>query len=157
MAHPRCAGGSVVASDLTFRPMVAFLFSQSFASPPKIHPPKEGYLPHPGEMRQKEVGLQYLRTILVTLIHPPARNSSRVGQHLQLALGAAVALAASSLSPGSARAFNVIVGGTQYDVTTFTGSYNDNTSNFATAANSGVMPWWVKSNTAREFGNAVAG
>jgi hypothetical protein len=42
-------------------------------------------------------------------------------------------------------------------VTTFTGSYNDNTSNFATAANSGVMPWWVKSNTAREFGNAVAG
>jgi hypothetical protein len=108
-------------------------------------------------MRQKEVGLQYLRTILVTLIHPPARNSSRVGQHLQLALGAAVALAAISLSPGSARAFNVIVGGTQYDVTTFTGSYNDNTSNFATAANSGVMPWWVKSNTAREFGNAVAG
>ncbi|MFN7738713.1 MAG: hypothetical protein ACK5RA_00420, partial [Cyanobacteriota bacterium] len=135
--------------------MVAFLFSQSFASPPKIHPPKEGYLPHPGEMRQKEVGLQYLRTILVTLIHPPARNSSRVGQHLQLALGAAVALAASSLSPGSARAFNVIVGGTQYDVTTFTGTFIANSSKFALPPAPGVMPWFENPTLIDSFATAV--
>jgi hypothetical protein len=49
----------------------------------------------------------------------------------KLALGAAAALAAISLSPGSAQAFVVTVGGLQYDVTTFTGSYDANTSNFA--------------------------
>jgi hypothetical protein len=92
----------------------------------------------------------------VTFIHPPARHSSRLGQRLQGALGAAAALAAISLSPGSAQAYVVTVGGTQYDVTTFTGTYNDNISKFATAANSGVMPWWGNSNTAGVFANAVA-
>lgn len=29
-----------------------------------------------------------------------------------------------------------------WDVTTFTGSYNDNKSKFDTPANGGVMPWW---------------
>jgi hypothetical protein len=42
-------------------------------------------------------------------MHPPARNSSRLGQRLQVALGAAAALAAISLSPGSAQAFVVTV------------------------------------------------
>ncbi len=32
--------------------------------------------------------------------------------------------------------------GVQYDVTTFTGTYNANSSKFATPANGGVMPWW---------------
>ena len=80
--------------------------------------------------------------IPVTFLHPPARHSSRVGQRFQVALGAAAALAAISLSPGSAQAFVVNVGGVQYDVTTFTGTYNDNISKFETAANGGVMPWW---------------
>ncbi|MCX5953224.1 MAG: hypothetical protein NTZ40_06980 [Cyanobacteria bacterium] len=61
----------------------------------------------------------------------------------KLALGAAVALAAISLSPGSAQAFVVNVGGMQYDVTTFTGTYDANTSKFATPANGGLMPWWT--------------
>jgi hypothetical protein len=78
--------------------------------------------------------------ISVTFMHPPARHSSRVGQRFQVALGAAAALAAISLSPGSAQAFVVTVGGTQYDVTTFTGSYNSDTNKFETAANGGVMP-----------------
>ncbi len=73
----------------------------------------------------------------------------------RLALGATAALAAISLSPGSAQAFVVNVGGLQYDVTTFTGSYNGNTSNFATAANGGVMPWWGSSASAQEFATAV--
>jgi hypothetical protein len=80
----------------------------------------------------------------VTFVHPPARHSSRLGQRFQLAaLGAAAALAAISLSPGSAQAYVVTVGGVQYDVTTFTGTYNANISKFATPANGGVMPWWT--------------
>ena len=79
----------------------------------------------------------------MTFIHPPARHCSRLGQRLQGALGAAAALTAISLSPGSAQALVVTVGGVQYDVTTFTGTYNDNISKFATPANGGVMPWWT--------------
>jgi hypothetical protein len=93
--------------------------------------------------------------IPVTFMHPPARHSSRLGQRLQVALGAAAALAAISLSPGSAQAYVVTVGGTQYDVTTFTGTYNANASKFATAANGGVMPWWGNLSLASQFANAV--
>jgi hypothetical protein len=60
-----------------------------------------------------------------------------------------------SLSPGSAQAFVVTVGGVQYDVTTFTGSYDDNTSKFETAANRGVMPWWGSATLASEFATQV--
>ena len=75
----------------------------------------------------------------------------------KLALGATAVLAALSLSPGSAHAYVVTVGGIQYDVTTFTGSYNDNASKFATAANGGVMPWWGSGggSLARDFTTAV--
>ena len=74
---------------------------------------------------------------------------------LKGALGAAVALAALSLSPGSAQAYVVTVGGLLYDVTTFTGSYNSNTSKFQTPANGGVMPWWGSSTLADEFATQV--
>jgi len=93
--------------------------------------------------------------IPVTFMHPPARHSSRVGQRLQVALGAAAALAAISLSPGSAQAYVVNVGGVQYDVTTFTGTYNDNISKFETAANGGVMPWWGDYDLGALFATAV--
>jgi hypothetical protein len=56
----------------------------------------------------------------VTFIHPPARHSSRLGQRLQVALGAAAALAAISLSPGSAQAYVVTVNGAQYNLSTET-------------------------------------
>lgn len=46
------------------------------------------------------------------------------------------------LSAGQANAVVVSVGGQYWDVTTFTGSYNDHKSKFNTAANGGVMPWW---------------
>jgi hypothetical protein len=82
---------------------------------------------------------------------------------LKGALGAAVALAA--LSTGSAQAAcdpaspantcRVTVGGLQYDVTTFTGSYNSNTSKFATPPAPGVMPWWGSQSVAIEFATAV--
>ena len=74
----------------------------------------------------------------------------------KLALGAAAALAAISLSPGSAQAFVVTVGGVQYDVTTFTGSYLSDTNKFETAANGGVMPWWGSdSSLAETFASQV--
>jgi hypothetical protein len=56
----------------------------------------------------------------------------------------------------------VTVGGVQYDVTTFTGSYNNfngspngNTSKFETAANGGSMPWWNSQSLAIDFSLAV--
>lgn len=71
----------------------------------------------------------------------------------KLALGAAVALAALSLSPGSAQAYVVMVGQLQYDVTTFTGSYNSQPSKFNDLP-SGVMPWWNSDTAANAFINA---
>ena len=58
------------------------------------------------------------------------------------ALGAALVLAA--LTSGEAQAFGVVVNvdGEDWDVTTFTGSYNDNISKFAQPPGQGVMPWW---------------
>jgi hypothetical protein len=80
-------------------------------------------------------------------------------------LGAAVALAALSLSTGSAQAAcapgtpagtcRVTVGGLQYDVTTFTGNYNGNSSKFQTPANGGKMPWWGSGETTWTFMQAV--
>jgi hypothetical protein len=42
-----------------------------------------------------------------------------------------------------------------YNVTTFTGSYNDNSSKFETAANGGFMPWWHHPDIAVQFATAV--
>ena len=55
------------------------------------------------------------------------------------------------LTAGQAQAFVVNVGDQDYAVTTFTGSYNANTSKFATAANGGVMPWWGDEALVNEF------
>jgi len=49
----------------------------------------------------------------------------------------------------------VTVNGQDWDVTTFTGSYNDNVSKFATAANGGVMPWYGSSADAATFSDVV--
>ena len=93
----------------------------------------------------------------MTFIHPPARHSSRLGQRFQVALGAAAALATISLSPGSAQALVVTVGGVQYDVTTFTGSADNNAVKFNTPANGGMMPWYGNGSLAIDFALAVQG
>ena len=84
-------------------------------------------------------------------------NYSRWPLLFKSALGATVA--ACVLAAGQARAITVSVGGLDYDVTTFTGSYNDNVSKFATSANGGVMPWFgwplETGNLARSFAVAV--
>jgi hypothetical protein len=59
------------------------------------------------------------------------------------------------LTAGEAHALVVNVNGQNYDVTTFTGTYNNNISKFATAANGGVMPWWGSQSTADSFTSAV--
>jgi len=68
------------------------------------------------------------------------------------------------LTAGQAQAVVVTVGGQDWDVTTFTGTYNDNTSKFETPANGGVMPWWgncpqqgCTESLARQFADALAG
>jgi hypothetical protein len=70
-------------------------------------------------------------------------------------LGGVASLAAITLNPGQAEAYVVTVGGVNYDVTTFTGSYDDNASKFATAANGGVMPWYGSASLAQTFASAV--
>ena len=67
----------------------------------------------------------------------------------------AAAVAVGTLAAGHAQAYVVTVGGVQYDVTTFTGTYNANTSKFETAANGGVMPWWGNQTLANSFATAV--
>ncbi len=73
----------------------------------------------------------------------------------KLTLSAPAALAAISLSAGSVQAIVVTVGGVQYDVTTFTGTYNANTSKFALPTNGGVMPWWGSQTLTDSFVQAV--
>jgi len=69
-------------------------------------------------------------------------------------LGAAMVVGA--LSAGQAQALVVNVPGYGYwDVTTFLGSYYNNTLQFALPANGGVMPWWGSQTAAEAFANAV--
>jgi hypothetical protein len=83
-------------------------------------------------------------------------NADRRNRWASLAKPAlGVALALGALAAGRAQAVVVNVGGQDWDVTTFTGSYNVNTSKFATAANGGVMPWWGDSSKAGQFSALV--
>jgi len=71
---------------------------------------------------------------------------------LGAALGAVVAGLALTGGQAKALVVNVNVGGLDYDVTTFTGSYADNVSKF-TATD---MPWWGGDDTlAKSFASAV--
>ena len=72
---------------------------------------------------------------------------------VKLALG--VALSMGLLTAGQAQALVVNVGGQDWDVTTFTGTYNNNRSKFATADKGGVMPWWGNADLATIFALSV--
>ncbi|MFM9104628.1 MAG: hypothetical protein ACKOPS_26300 [Cyanobium sp.] len=56
---------------------------------------------------------------------------------------------------GGAKAAIFTVGGQQYDVTTFVGSYTSDTSKFNTPSSGGVIPWWGNSGLAEDFAVAV--
>jgi hypothetical protein len=62
-----------------------------------------------------------------------------------------VAMAMGALAAGQAQAVIVNVEGQDWDVTTFTGSYNENESRF----NIGEMPWWGNESLASLFASAV--
>jgi len=79
----------------------------------------------------------------------------RGGSLAKLALGAVLAIGSTGLTASAARAVVVTVGGQQWDVTTFTGSYNDNIGKFATPANGGVMPWWGQVTEAALWADAL--
>ncbi len=64
-------------------------------------------------------------------------------------------IAVGVITAGQAQAFVVNVGGQDWDVTTFAGSYNELTSKFAQPPAPGVMPWWGSQATAREFATKV--
>jgi hypothetical protein len=62
------------------------------------------------------------------------------------------------LGAGQAQALVVTVNGQQWNVTTFTGSFNANSSKFNTAANGGTMPWFGSNSenfTVDQFATAV--
>jgi hypothetical protein len=61
------------------------------------------------------------------------------------------------LSAGQAQALLVTVNGQQWNVTTFTGTYDGNGSKFATVGNGGVMPWFGSSSLASSFATALSG
>jgi len=84
-------------------------------------------------------------------------NADRRNRWASLAKPAiGVALALGALTAGRAQAVVVNVGGQDWDVTTFTGSYNGNSSQFATPANGGMIPWWNNNTLAQQFTIAVA-
>jgi hypothetical protein len=64
-------------------------------------------------------------------------------------------MAMGALAAGQARAVIVNVEGQDWDVTTFTGGYYSNSSNFETAANGGLMPWWNNQGLASLFATTV--
>jgi hypothetical protein len=84
---------------------------------------------------------------------PDCRNRSRWASRAKSALLAAMAVGA--LTAGQAQAIIVNVNGQDWDVTTFTGSYNANTGKFALPPAPGVMPWWGSLSLASQFAGTV--
>lgn len=77
---------------------------------------------------------------------------------MKVTFGAAAlaALTTVVVAAGGSKAAIFTVGGQDYDVTTFSGSYNANLSKFATPANGGVMPWWGNDTLALQFTTTIA-
>ena len=73
-----------------------------------------------------------------------------------LALGAVGSIASVVLTAGEVQAIIVTVGGQQWNVTPFTGSYNDNSNKFETPGNGGVMPWWGQVTEASAWADALS-
>jgi hypothetical protein len=77
---------------------------------------------------------------------------------LRNCLSLAVAFSGYALLANPAQAVSpvvVSVNGSDYEVTYFTGKYDDNSSSFETPANNGLMPWWGNQNLATDFAIAV--
>lgn len=92
-----------------------------------------------------------LNTVAASVIGVPIMVCSKF--HAPILCACAVTAVAGTIAwPGEARAALLVnVGGSYYNVTTFTGSYDDNSSRFTTAE----MPWWGDSTLAGQFATAV--
>jgi hypothetical protein len=85
-----------------------------------------------------------------------SNSTSRRARWSSLAKSALYAgVAIGVIGAGQAHALAVTVGGQQWDVTTFTGSYNDNMTKFQTPNNGGVMPWWGQVADAAAWADAL--
>jgi hypothetical protein len=71
---------------------------------------------------------------------------------LSVVVGAAAFCCASN--PAQALPVQATVNGVTYDVTTFTGSYDANTSKFALPL-SGLMPWWGSQSIESDFATQI--
>jgi hypothetical protein len=104
----------------------------------------------------------YLRPTMSTFSSSPstsAKGSTSNSRRRWLSLAKpalGVALAMAALTPGQAQAVVVNVDGQDWDVTTFSGGYYENSSKFETPANGGVMPWWNNHDLAYSFTAAVS-
>lgn len=93
---------------------------------------------------------------MTSSVHP-AGPWSLAGRRVSIILGAAAAVAAISLNPGSAQAYEVTVGNIRYDITTFTSSPLSAAAKFQTPANGGVMPWYGNAELAQSFATGLKG
>ncbi len=85
-----------------------------------------------------------------------SNSTSRHARWSSLAKSALYAgVAIGVIGAGQPHALTVTVGGQQWDVTTFTGSYNDNMTKFQTPNNGGVMPWWGQVADAAAWADAL--
>jgi hypothetical protein len=90
------------------------------------------------------------RSALARLARPA--GSPLISSRIQAALGAVATLATIGLSQGSAQAYVVNMGGVEYDVTAFVGTYAANMEKFSTAT---LMPWWGNMGLASTFQSEV--
>ena len=105
-------------------------------------------MPIPSSLRPSPCSKRFISATL----HP------RWASLAKSAFGAVVAVGV--LAAGSAQAVGLVVrvsvGGQDWDVSTFTGSYNSNTAKFALPSSpGGVMPWWESESLASQFASAV--
>ena len=112
-------------------------------------------------IRQKHFNFPRM-LIILTSRKPPTRTKGSVSNLRRLrwsslakqTLGAGMAVGV--LTAGQAQALVVNVSGYGYwNVTTFEGSFYNNTTQFALPADDGVMPWWGSQTAAEAFANAV--
>jgi len=89
------------------------------------------------------------------LVHSWFFYSPRFSFLAKSGLGAAVLAGALTAGQAQALGVRVNINGQDYNVTTFSGSYNDNTAKFNLPAAGGVMPWWSNGTVAAQFAIAV--
>jgi hypothetical protein len=81
-------------------------------------------------------------------------SKMRFNRTLSLSVVVSAAAFCCASNPAQALTVQAAVNGVTYDVTTFTGTYDANTSKFALPP-SGLMPWWGSQSIASQFATQV--